>query len=164
MDFTAIWANTPLALVNDFLLKGEVAPPPDGPVGENEEVIGELTPLEKAIYSAKYHVAESNNTMAKDAVSKGEKPDMLQIKQNHVAHKTLDSLFWACIRQRLGAATFEKDGVGIRKDYKIVCYSNDMSSLFPGSFLAGLAESIAEHNCGECADYDECDLPQKKPR
>jgi len=121
-DLLAMQAETPLALISGVLLKGEFAPAPDEPVAENEKIIGELTLFEKAVYTARDSIADTNNKLVESAMEQGHEPDMDKISLNKFNHKTLNSVFWACVRNRLGKACNEQAGIGLRHGYKIVSY------------------------------------------
>jgi len=178
VDILAALANTPLAFVIDCLLKGEFAPAPEKPVVEGEEVIGELTSLEKAILTAASKIAESNNLMAKEVKDKGEEPDMSIFKQNKTNYNALDKLMWACIRHRLGAQAYESVGLAIRADFKIIHYapkntSGSILGMFMGDPWMNMAADIMaamageggkKRFCNSCPLYEECDSPEKEPR
>jgi len=138
-ELLALQVGTPLALINGVLLKGEFAPAPDEPVAENEKIIGELSLFEKAVYTARDSIADANNALVQNAMEKDEKLDINKVRSNKTNHEALNSIFWACIRNRLGDVVYEQVGVGLRRDYKIVSYSDAKGG---DSFLRMLLDGL----------------------
>lgn len=155
----AVFSESPLAMVVNVLLSNNFAEINET-VTENEKIIGEFTSLEKALYTAKNQIADSHNAAVEDAIKNGGKFDKLTIEKNKVNFEAIDALFWASIQNRIGEPAFKNDGIGVRNGYKIVQTKPISQGL---DFLQALFGGD-KHNCDECPDYDECNLPVKKVR
>jgi hypothetical protein len=133
-----VFKGTPLEEVVAILELGEFSDGPTDEVAPNEEVIGELTSFEKALWSAaeknekeKRKIAVENNAMVNEAAKKGEEADDEVVANNKLAvsikerdEKILHDLLWASIEQRLEQAAKKHCNLGIRKGYKIVGYKD----------------------------------------
>jgi len=110
----------PLGNVYKCMVSGEFVPAPQEEVAKNETVIGELTPLEKAIMTVVNEIADKNNEIMARWLMEDAEVDPVQCETNKVIVNSLGELFWVLIRCRLGAAAYGGGGIGIRREYKIV--------------------------------------------
>ncbi len=90
------------------------------PVEEGEEIIGEMTDLEKAIFVLIYQKIKDHDEMVKSLAGKvpkipEEKKEELHKLENQL--ETLRSLGWQVIQDRLD---LNRANIGIREGYKIV--------------------------------------------
>ena len=169
-------SETILGMVNDILATGEFAAPPEEPVAENEESFGEMTPYEKAIYSAKIMVADKTIAMI-EGVAKNE-IDKNQVLLNKSMCDALEGLLWTSIQYRLGKESLDSYGIGVRADWKIVSINKNagkntfdevgelLKVLFSGAaadedFDDGFMSRLGE-KCAGCGYYDRCDVPFKQ--
>jgi hypothetical protein len=114
-----IFAGTFLGEVAKILAKGKFTEP-DEPVAEGEEVIGEMTLLEKAVF----HLVDAQMKEAQkicegcDDTEEDKQSERCRGLQRLTARlKILSELRWALIRERLRIAS---DSIGVRQGYKIV--------------------------------------------
>lgn len=162
-DLFEAQAETPLSIVNKILLSGKFTPIEE-PIEEGESVIGELTPFEWALNTARKKIADAHNNMMRKMVPF----DHIEAQKNMENHNVIESLFWASIRNRLGEVAFKSSTIGVKSGGKIVSVNNGqdhidlLKSLF-GVAGNGVAVEV-EHDCEHCPDYDRCDLPVKKEK
>lgn len=123
VNFISALIGTPLEAVYDAFTKDDFYPAPEDPVAEDDVVIGELSPLEKALMTARNRIADANNAMVREVEAKGEEPNKLEVRKNKKTCDALNSIFWACVQHRFGAPAYEADGNGLRERYKVVSLS-----------------------------------------
>jgi hypothetical protein len=168
VNLEAVLSETILASVIAALSTDQYASAPDKPVGRDDKVIGELTPFEKALFTVKGEIADSYNKLVEAIEKNGEKVDSTMVAKRRISKDTfeaIDSLFWASINSRLGEKAYQGDSIAIRKGFQIV--QRKQIDDFKNFLLSGLLKAIEDsnpHDCETCPDYDECDLPIKKPR
>lgn len=166
---------TSLGLVNSILEKGEFVPSPNIALREDSEHdLGEMTPYEKAIYSASVLIHDKNQDMHNRAKANHKKVDKLQESLNKREHSALFGLLMASINHRLGKESMQFNGLGIRTGYKIA----GLVVNIPEELVELLAEAVyrkmiddeddddcvgdLEGNCGACLIYDQCPNPFKE--
>lgn len=154
-EVLAVLSETPLAGFINALRTGEFQPPPDEPIAPNETLIGELTDIEKAMYSATVllkkqakAIAIANNTMVKEADRKGEKVDDLQVFLNKAEHEATTTMYqgilellWCTIEKRIGAPIMMAGSFGIRNGFQLVSFRSqqqDVGKMFTGVGVGGL--------------------------
>lgn len=148
MDLFAAQKDSILSLINDILVKGElVCPIEDVVCVESEEVIGELTDYEKAIYLARNVAADQFNAMAEEISSEVEKnpesePDIKKLERQKSVHELLNQLFWENIRFRLNGKN--TTSVGIRQDWQIVAITHNRKNL--------------PEKCKDCEKLEHCPI------
>lgn len=115
--------DTPFGLVNEIFAKGEFVCPVEDEIAENEELAGELTDYEKAIYLARDQNGDEFNALKRQTESFNDdvKQKLAVLDQSH---DCLDRAFWASVNLRLADKLKKGSGVGVRKDWKIVSFSS----------------------------------------
>ena len=117
MSGNGIFESTVLAEVEEVLAKKQFDNLTLGPIEEGEEVVGDMTELEKAVFALTTKKTDEHNQMVnphEDEVS-DEKKETLSRLRNQV--EVLRSLGWQIIQDRLN---LNRANVGIREGYKIV--------------------------------------------
>jgi hypothetical protein len=145
-----------------------------------EVIIGEMTPFEKAACMVSSRLVDEHNNLVR-AIQRGEKPDdqetdiVLDTQKSVI--KTIYDLLWISVKGRdivtgyLGNPDW--GGFGLREGGQIVAEPKRETTLgiriVCGSGLAKFIGALGgaptdNHDCADCAVYDECDQPMKQPR
>ena len=157
VDFLQLTKGTLVASILECLASGNYVASPEEPVVDGETIIGELTDLEKAIYSVRDQIADSHNEWARSvngSIIPGTK-EFMKLRANKERHEIVDRLLWLIIKDRLGDIARECDGIALRQGYKITTTGSDMMEAL--SSLASLFESIqsCDGNCVNCGDAEK---------
>jgi hypothetical protein len=146
-----------------------VYPAPEEPVAEKELLAGELNDLEKTIWTARSLTRDEFNRLAEIANNGGKKDGLFYQRLSLLKswHEVMDQLFWTTIRTRFGAqlADPKYENIGIRTGHQVVLVERvpfDAMQFFSDT-LTTVLTAQSGHNCASCAEYDQCDLPIKKP-
>ena len=184
-DLLQACKNSPLENILNSLVNQDFASITEEMDGKEGAVVTRMNPLEMALYTGYIKMTdkcnalieshnrivaelnEENRELAKDKLQKLS----AQINSATKAHKILESIMWNTIKGRLyNDGIFETESLSIRSDGSIVSHPVEEDDLLGelgqlGMFLNGMMSGAAHtHNCDDCPDYDECDLPIKKPR
>lgn len=116
--FLDLQKDTALYPVNQCILTGDFAPPPDEKIGENETVVGELTLYEKALYTAVTKLTQGVNGL----IDRPGDSYALRIAKGRENHAALEAILWASIKNRLDADALADGHIGIRDNYVLVRY------------------------------------------
>lgn len=113
-----IFAGTFLDELMEILAKGEFVEP-KYPVAEGEEIIGEMTPLDKALRHLMNAKGEKINRICEDCGHTEDDQKSDKCRDRYILKRQFDALEelrWALIIARLNVA----GTIGIRQNYKIV--------------------------------------------
>jgi len=170
------FSGSVLETVIEAMMSDEHAPLTDDPVSQGDNIIGELSLLEKAIAAATIKLTNEHNALVEKtntaaATDRENAREIMKgaaerIKYLSSAVKALHDLFWASIRFRLSNQGIKNlENIGTRSENEIVSLDDASHGDFH-SFLRSMFESMEggghEHDCPNCPAYDACDLPIKQ--
>lgn len=144
-DVVAVLKESSLSGLIQIMESGQFEPAPEQGVNDGENIVGELTLFEKALYTLRNRTGDRANELAREnndmVMSKNGEVDRDVVKSNKLAHsavsrmyKALDKLFWASINGRIPAAA-ESSAVGIRANYQIVAFESEDDGISLGDLL-----------------------------
>ncbi|MCX6758137.1 MAG: hypothetical protein NTX14_00330 [Candidatus Nealsonbacteria bacterium] len=130
--FKMIAENELFADLCRILLSGERTQTSGKPVAEEEVVIGELTPLEIALFCARNELIDSAKKMLED-IGGHQEPDCPACRSSQKI-EAIDWLLWSSVEFRLKA---HNKALGIRDGYKVVERSQKESGFSIGMIKFG---------------------------
>lgn len=142
-NLKALQKDTPFGLVNEIFTKGEFVCPVEDEIAENENLAGELTDYEKAIYLARDKRMDECNALTKEVIANEDFDDVEKTHRVAILKKSADCLndaFWASVYQRLADKLRERSSVGVRKDWKVVSFEAPASR--PSGCMIGIISAM----------------------
>ena len=180
LEIQALFANTPLEKFINALISEQFTPPPNDPIKKNDEIIGELSDFEKALFTAMEQTAQEHNSWVMQNISRAEftQQEKASSANGQNNHRILEDLLWASIKQRIGAVACQEEySISIHENYKIILTppppkSNPSCSSFKDIMDAVTKGELDTPNvkihiighspdCADCPDRQGCALPIK---